>query len=240
MPSKRPARLAVPPTTTCNAKNRKGGLCHRPAGWGTPHPGQGRCKFHGGLSLVRSGRYSKITRPRYAELIAEHAADPDPLNILPELAAARALFQDFIERYDAFSEALLAWHASWRGLAPITEERLLALGAVLDEYEELLASQAPTARQRQDLTLAREALERLREVPATKPTQLLDVSDAYRIVAEITKIVERIERIRSANAISRPDLLRVMAEMGRVVEAFVQDDAARQQIREGWLQIRVA
>jgi hypothetical protein len=33
-----------------HAKNRPGGLCTRPAGWGTPHPGTGRCKFHGGCS----------------------------------------------------------------------------------------------------------------------------------------------------------------------------------------------
>jgi hypothetical protein len=33
---------------TCKAKMRKGGLCSRPAGWGTVHPGIGRCKMHGG------------------------------------------------------------------------------------------------------------------------------------------------------------------------------------------------
>ena len=33
----------------CEAKRRGGdGLCQRPAGWGTDHPGIGRCKLHGG------------------------------------------------------------------------------------------------------------------------------------------------------------------------------------------------
>src|SRR5260221_537926 len=33
----------------CDAKKRQGeGTCHRPAGWGTEHPGTGRCKLHGG------------------------------------------------------------------------------------------------------------------------------------------------------------------------------------------------
>lgn len=33
----------------CGAKKRQGeGDCHRPAGWGTSHPGIGRCKLHGG------------------------------------------------------------------------------------------------------------------------------------------------------------------------------------------------
>jgi hypothetical protein len=34
----------------CGAKTRGGHPCGRPAGWGTPHPGSGRCKLHGGLS----------------------------------------------------------------------------------------------------------------------------------------------------------------------------------------------
>lgn len=34
----------------CGAKNKKGGICSRPAGWGTNHPGSGKCKLHGGAS----------------------------------------------------------------------------------------------------------------------------------------------------------------------------------------------
>lgn len=33
----------------CDSPRRqKEGTCTRPAGWGTPHPGHGRCKLHGG------------------------------------------------------------------------------------------------------------------------------------------------------------------------------------------------
>jgi hypothetical protein len=32
----------------CGAKKRNGGLCDLPKGWGTTHPGVGRCKLHGG------------------------------------------------------------------------------------------------------------------------------------------------------------------------------------------------
>ena len=35
----------------CGAKKKQGpGDCQRPAGWGTDHPGSGRCKLHGGSS----------------------------------------------------------------------------------------------------------------------------------------------------------------------------------------------
>jgi hypothetical protein len=43
-------------------------------------------------------RYANITTLRVRELIQEHAEAPNPLDLLPELAAARALLQDFIER----------------------------------------------------------------------------------------------------------------------------------------------
>lgn len=34
----------------CGAKTRAGTPCRRPAGWGTDHVGEGRCKLHGGKS----------------------------------------------------------------------------------------------------------------------------------------------------------------------------------------------
>lgn len=34
----------------CMAKNRSGNPCALPAGWGTSHTGNGRCKLHGGAS----------------------------------------------------------------------------------------------------------------------------------------------------------------------------------------------
>jgi hypothetical protein len=33
---------------TCGAKRRTGGKCNMAAGWGTNHPGIGKCKLHGG------------------------------------------------------------------------------------------------------------------------------------------------------------------------------------------------
>lgn len=39
------------PKNHCHGKRRQGEpgqVCHRPAGWGTKHPGIGKCKLHGG------------------------------------------------------------------------------------------------------------------------------------------------------------------------------------------------
>ncbi len=52
-----------------------------------------------------------------------------------------------------------------------------------------------------------------------KPTQILDLAEAARIVTLITQAVERIEKVRAANVVSRADLYRVMQAMGAVVAA---------------------
>lgn len=177
----------------CGGQRRSDGFaCHADAGKGTDHLGEGRCKHHGGASIVKHGRYSKVRREPIRKLIAEFEEDPDPLDLLPDLAAMRALFTDFVERYDEWREAILAWHASFGT-----------------------------------------------ENGNAKPRQILDLADATRILDRVGKMVERIEKVRSANAISQPEFYRMMGEMGRVVAEYVEDEELRGKIREGWLAIRV-
>jgi hypothetical protein len=102
-----------PPCTARKKASQGGGPCERYAGWGTDHAGQGPCKYHGGLTPVKHGRYSQITRPRLKQLIEQFEAESDPMDMLPELALLRALVTDYIERYDVFTGALLAWHDSY-------------------------------------------------------------------------------------------------------------------------------
>lgn len=110
-----PKKPTTHDSSRCGAVKRQGGgACGRPAGWGTEHVGSGRCKLHGGNNPVKHGRYSQITRPRLKELIEQFGADPDPMNLLPEVVLLRALVQDYIERYDAFTGALIDWHESWK------------------------------------------------------------------------------------------------------------------------------
>lgn len=241
--STKPSVALGPHEGTCGARNRSGGYCRKPLGAGTTHVGQGRCKLHGGASPIRHGRYSTIQRDSIRLLLEKHEADPDPLNILPELAAARAFFEDFVNRYDEWREAILSWWQSWSlSRRRWTTEEVEAFRGLVDDCEDRGRSEGDlTDRQESAIALARSFLEALSGGDLeSRPRQILDVSAAHTMLAEITKIVERIERIRSANAISRPDLLRVMAEMGRVVEAHVSDEQARNRITEGWLAIRVA
>jgi hypothetical protein len=214
--SRKPRPGAIAPSTHCNARTRGDKLCRNVAGFRTGHVGAGRCYLHGGKSPIKSGRYSGIKRESLRDLIAQHEADPDPLNILPELAAARALFQDFIERYDVWADALGAWHASYS-----------------EEYDKEIRFRHANHDATTCPFLGPDPL----EVFAGKPVQILDVADAYRIVSEITKIVERIEKVRAANAVSRPEMIRIMTEMGRIVALHVSDPTVTEAIQRDWVSI---
>jgi hypothetical protein len=110
--------MTVSSKPTCGAKKRgeSGGQCARPAGWGTDHPGTGRCKLHGGATPVGHGMRSTVHTTRLSDLIEKHLKNPDPLNLLPELAQLRAFAEDLLNRWDEIygpDGALLAWHESF-------------------------------------------------------------------------------------------------------------------------------
>ena len=67
-----------------------------------------------------------------------------------------------------------------------------------------------------------------------------DVADAHRILAEITRMVKRIEDVKAGSAISRADFYRVMTLMGRAVDLAVEDPATREKIHDAWMEIRLA
>lgn len=100
----------------CGAKTKSGKPCDHPAGFRTDHPGSGRCYLHGGATPVQHGLRSKVHRSRLDELIEKHMKNPDPLNLLPEVAQLRAFAEDLQTRWDEIygpDGALLAWHESY-------------------------------------------------------------------------------------------------------------------------------
>lgn len=232
----------------CAAKTRSGAPCQKEPGWGTDHVGQGRCRLHGGATPIKHGMRSTIIRSPLRDLIEHHAANPDPLNILGELAIVRALLDDYINRYEEFRDALLAWHDSYSAVdRPLAEDRIAAIETVVDELEALVGpadlDEEPGG---EDETRVRRAMREARKLAddlrrpseGGKPRQVLDISDAVRHAEAVSRIVKRIEDVRAQNAISRPELMRIMQEMGRVVARFVPDDGTRDKIQDAWLQIR--
>lgn len=83
---------------TCGATTRDGSPCQLPRGWGTDHPGEGRCKHHGGAGgrPPTHGLYSESARDSLREKI--EAAREQPIGELTEeMAVVRALLDDYLE-----------------------------------------------------------------------------------------------------------------------------------------------
>lgn len=151
---------------TCGARKKRGqGNCRRPAGWGTEHLGSGRCKLHGGASPIKHGRYSQVATRRLGELLAHHAEDPDPTNLLEELALMRALTEDYVCRLEAWREkerflgALEAIEGKPRENLDVSDaiQLLDRIGAMAKRIEDMRAQNAIGERE------LRRALEAMRQ-----------------------------------------------------------------------------
>lgn len=91
-----PDPLPVHDSKYCDGPKRQGeGTCTRPAGWGTPHVGTGRCKLHGGCSPshVTAGLNAQAARA-----LARLDADPvtNPLDELARLAGQCVAWKDMM------------------------------------------------------------------------------------------------------------------------------------------------
>ncbi len=90
----------------CEAKTRSGTPCKLPAGWGTDHPGTGRCKLHGGKSTgppknnknaVKHGFFSRI-----------FPDDEETQDILAEIqlkSPIQILWEQIVIQYTAIARA---------------------------------------------------------------------------------------------------------------------------------------
>lgn len=179
-------------TPVCGAKrNKTDATCARPAGWGTDHPGTGRCKLHGGLSPAPTGRYSTVNRARVQELLHQFMADPDPLNLLPEAALLRALLTEFIERFDDQDRQLTRWNLSF-------EKSFQSDWA--NWWRDLRAD----AIERED-DLSSELLEQMPDPMSylpSKPLRMADITEVGSLIDKVGVMIERVRKARSTDTFS--------------------------------------
>lgn len=199
----------------CGAKKRQGeGFCTRPAGWGTDHAGVGRCKFHGGATPRKTGLRSKL-RGQLPTIRARYEAylkDPKLMNLQDVAAWARALCDDWIERYEPRT---LAFIKLWPELRAALK-RMLNPGSAEE---------------------AEEAIKKIRELIRDEEDGIVrvpDVIDAYKIVNTITQTVERWDKIENRNAVTIEDFRRfqfnVMNVVGNETRAICQTTEEHQKL----------
>jgi len=91
------------PGELCNARLNYGdGYCTNPAGFGTTHPGTGRCKIHGGASLGRPKKSFSVIEFDENEILKklDKVADSDPSSISVvdnEITMLRSVFYRYMK-----------------------------------------------------------------------------------------------------------------------------------------------
>lgn len=106
-----------PNLPVCGANKKSGGLCQNVAGKKTPHLHSGRCWLHGGLTPIKSGAYSQVTRAELQERVKKYKEDPELLNLEYDVAMLRAITEYLINEWDEIfgpEGALVAWHKSFK------------------------------------------------------------------------------------------------------------------------------
>ncbi|WP_089105480.1 hypothetical protein [Streptomyces hyaluromycini] len=95
-----PTRSAGHDHPKCGAKKRQAeGLCERPAGRGTSHPGTGRCRLHGGSTRTQSVGAEREVLEAQARTLFERVA--------PEVVPV----DNPLEAYQMFAGRVMAWLA---------------------------------------------------------------------------------------------------------------------------------
>jgi len=85
----------------CGAKTKSGKTCERPQGWGTWHPGQGKCKLHGGASP--SGPRSMYVQhdQDLLERVKELKEDPNLTSIPEQIALSIAMMERAVNNLES-------------------------------------------------------------------------------------------------------------------------------------------
>jgi hypothetical protein len=232
-----------PERSLCGAKKRQGdGVCRHPAGWGTSHPGFGRCKAHGGSTRNGVTHAELLARERaletdvdkpYDELIREKdIADllrvlkqrSDITDLSEDLQLARAITIDFVNRARELETALLRWSASWdrdwqaAALMLIEELQIAQLDEDWPRYAELL-TKIPDPLRFMD-----------------RPKKVVDVSAAVGMFRNIAAIVAQIVQMQQSGSVPVRDVEVLLVEIASATERAIRQQVGDSGTRDRLLE----
>jgi uncharacterized protein YjcR len=191
----------MPETPRCGAQTRSGDPCKHPAGWGTDHTGEGRCKHHGGASpggkpgnknAVTTGEHESI----YADTLTEdevriwNGLDTDQLAQLEEqirlIAIRERRMMQRIQRIKREELTLTGWTeeeavTASSGVGVPTEAEQAQHSHAIERIQKI--EEALTRVQAEHRKLLREKYRMLKDQPADqseKVDELLDRMAAMR------------------------------------------------------------
>lgn len=187
----------MPDVPRCGAETRSGDPCKHPAGWGTDHRGEGRCKHHGGASsgapsrnknAVTTGEHETIyadaladeERDLYDELDTDHLARLDHEIRLIAIRERRMLhrikeIQD--EELTVVGRKEEAGVTPSAGSAVEVDTTTTQFRSVVDRIQSI--EEALTRVQREHRQLLKTKYKMLKDQPADQSEKLQDVLDRF-------------------------------------------------------------
>ncbi len=128
----------------CGAKTKSGTPCQQPAGWGTEHVGEGRCKLHGGNAgrPPTHGRYSVRAKEALQDKVEAFRQDPQIGTLWDELALQRAILQNYLDEMGAHLKGGNA--AMLQGVSETVMDMTEAISRTLDRINKIMSRTALT------------------------------------------------------------------------------------------------
>lgn len=197
--------------------------CTNKKGMGTPQPGFGPCHLHGGktaqaiLNARRVlGLYHRIRSPKLKDALARvRDSNVDALDLAPEVDVLRAIVLDFVERRDEFVNGIVAFKRSFD--AAITK--------------------AINADRTHDPELYQEACAEIASSINQRPVEVVDVSQASKIIDQVGRMSERIHKFKTSDTITLDQIKKLLDNMGIALARHVKDPDTIKAIQADWNQI---
>ena len=150
----------------CGRANRsESGVCGQPAGWGTPHPGSGPCKLHGGSLAGSVAKHKRrlLEIKVQGELVAS-GWDPvlDPLSVFADTVGEVVAFKEICRGQ---VNRLLSWTEN-NTITGVDEVR-----AIITVYERALDRASKSLIDMLRLGLDAQALRQAKERPTREQAQ---------------------------------------------------------------------
>jgi len=241
----------------CGAKNRYGEPCQHEAGWGTDHVGTGKCKLHGGNAGrpvehgLYSARYASLKETRIKELYEGFQSDDEPLNLLPEANLLRALIIDYIERYEEYTDALIAWHSSfgvdfqtkyghWQIRLSKWQEEWVSWSEGWQEYQKQVEAAQGFYRQGWPEPPDVPAMPFPPSPPSpedfeNKPRKVADILQVGNFIDKIGGLVERIQKQKQEGVITMVAFRAALQDMGAEVVKAAEETVVSEHERAALL-----
>jgi len=221
MPSKdRPLKAKFDPNVHCGAMtHQRGGPCQNKKGYGTAHPGRGRCKYHGGISprgdrRVKSGLFSPYLQGTLKEAHQNVVkANADLMDLTPHLELLNTFLAHVMKERDSSASGLIEWYNRFGGVV-----------------NTIIASSDPA-----EVAGAVARLKESGKIPAGR----LDIDGSARLIKDIAAVVEKMHRMKQTSSVTLEAVSIYAERLLLVVFRHVKDKNVLSALKEDWGRVGV-